>query len=147
MPKIEVSTIVRKSPSLVYKILKDMEKFPQFMSDVKQVKIFKKISNNTLLTEWKIDIDGTPVEWKEEDVFDDKMKKINFRMKEGSFKKYEGSWELRPVSNGTKIQLHTLLEWGVPNMEKHIGHVLEKKACRSIGSMLWLIRKRANNNG
>jgi hypothetical protein len=36
------------------------------------------------------------------------------------------------------------MEWGVPNFERYVGHVLEEKACRSIRSMLWLVRKKAN---
>lgn len=144
MPKINISTHIRKQLSVVYSILKNVERFPQFMRDVKEIKVIRKISDKEIITKWKVDIDGTPVEWTEEDIFNDNERKLKFRMLEGDFDKYEGIWTLMPTTKGTRIILDTYLEWGVPNFEKYIGHVLEKKACKSIKSMLWLIRKKAH---
>ena len=143
MPKIKISTIVRRPLSLIYEILQDVESFPSFMKDIKEVKVIERSDENTLIARWQTDIDGTPVEWIEENKFDERSKTINLKMIRGDFEKYEGKWKLFPVKNGTCLSFEAELDWGVPNFEKYIGHILEKKACRSIKSLLWLVRKKA----
>lgn len=143
MTTINISTITAKSPMAIYGILKEIDKFPQFMDDVKEVEVLQKISNDKVVTRWRTDIDGTPVEWVEADTYDDKKKSLTFKMLEGDFEKYEGKWLLTSLERGTKINLCSYLKWGVPNFERYIGHILENKAYRSLKSMLWLVRKRA----
>ena len=144
MVKIDISTKVRTSPQSVYSILKDMSKFSAFMRDVKSIEAIKRISHSEIITKWELDIDGTFIEWIEEDLFDIDRLSVKFRMIEGAFKKYEGAWLLVPISDGTQIKLSIVLDWGAPNFEKYVSHVLEEKVYRSLKSMLWLIRKRAN---
>lgn len=143
MPNVNISTIVAKSPVEIYRILKEIDKFPQFMKDAKEVKVLHRISDDKIVTRWKTDIDGTPVDWLEVDTYNDKEKSLVFKMLEGDFEKYEGRWTLTTLERGTKITLCTYLKWGIPNFERYIGHILENKAYRSLKSMLWLVRKRA----
>jgi len=144
MPDIKVTTKINKPPRLVYDILKEPNKFPLFMKDAKKIDVIRMALGNAIITKWAVDIDGTPIEWTEEDLYNDKEKRIKFRMVDGDLKKYEGEWTLSPVKGGSRISLSIQLEWGIPNFEKYIGSILENKLCRSMRSMVWLIRKRAN---
>lgn len=141
MPKINLFTKIRKSKNVIYNIIKNIEDYPTFMRDVKQIKIIK-LSENIVVSKWNADIDGTPVEWIEELKFN--KNKIEFCMLEGDFEKYIGSWILESINNDTKITLEAQLEWGLPNFEKYVGKIFEEKACNCIRGMLWAIRKKAH---
>ena len=143
MPKINLSTMVQKPLSLVYKILERVDNFHFFMRDVKGIKIIKRLEN-MIISEWKVDIDGTPVEWIQEDLYDKNKSQIEFRMLEGDFQEYQGRWIFEPRKDHTKIILEANLGWGVPNFEKYVGTFLEKKASESIRGMLWVIRREIN---
>lgn len=141
MPIIEVSTTVKADKGRVYEIIKAMEHFPEFMRNVKQVKVLER-KDNRIVTEWKTDIDGAPVEWVEEDIFDDEKMSCSFKAIEGDYK-YEGKWKLDEDGTGkTRVSILADLDWEVPTLGKFIGHILEKKARNSLKSMLNAITKK-----
>ncbi len=141
MPKIEVSTIVRKKDKqAVYDLLKEMQNFPIFMHGVKKLDIIEK-KDNKMITSWKVEIDGASLLWKEEDTFNDKEKSLKFKMLEGDYDNYEGKWQLEELSGDTKIILSANFDWGVPAFEKLVGDVLRRKARNSLRSMLNAIKK------
>jgi len=143
MPNINVCTIMDREPSEIYGILRNLEKFPEFIRDIEKIAILENKSNEIVITKWIADIDGTPVEWIETNHFNDNAKTMKFCMVKGAFEKYEGSWEIKKVANGSAIKFQAILEWGIPNFEKYIGNILEEKACKSIKGMIWLIKKHA----
>jgi len=141
VPKIEVSTIVRKKDKqAVYDLLKEMQNFPIFMHGVKKLDIIEK-KDNKMITSWKVEIDGASLLWKEEDTFNDKEKSLKFKMLEGDYDNYEGKWQLEELSGDTKIILSANFDWGVPAFEKLVGDVLRRKARNSLRSMLNAIKK------
>lgn len=144
MPRIEVSKTIAAAKKEVYEIIKNMERFPEFMSDVKQVKVIKK-QDDKIVTEWKADIDGVPLEWIEEDIFNDKEMSCAFKAIEGDYG-YKGRWKLEEANNGkTEVSVMAEFDWEVPHFEKFIGHILEKKARSSLRSMLSAITKKLSN--
>jgi ribosome-associated toxin RatA of RatAB toxin-antitoxin module len=143
MPKIEVSVKIRGPRDKVYKIIKDMENFPHFMREVKNLKIIKRM-DNALVTAWEIEVDGAPVNWKEEDYFDDANYQVRFNMLEGNYEEYQGRWLLQDISrNHTRLTLEADFDWGIPILEKHVSKALEDKARRSLLGMIQAIKKKA----
>lgn len=141
MPHIEVTKVILADKKRVYAVIKDMESFPEFMRDVKKVKVVEK-QGSRVVTEWQTDIDGAPVEWVEEDIFDDEKMSCTFKAIEGDYK-YEGQWELNEdVAGKTRVSVVANFDWEVPTLEKFIGHILEKKARNSLKSMLNAIQKK-----
>lgn len=147
MATIESSTIVSCDREKTYDFIKNnIEQFPKFIPNIKKLKLLQRLSPNKIITEWAVDIDGASVRWKEEDIFDDKNFCISFRMVEGDYAKYEGRWQFENTANGTKVYIAATLDWGIPNLGKHVGPVLEQKAKLNFRSMLWAIRKQLNKN-
>jgi ribosome-associated toxin RatA of RatAB toxin-antitoxin module len=141
MPIIQLSTIIRNNKrQAVYNLLKDMQRFPIFMRDVKDIDIIEK-KGNKLITFWRVSIDGADIFWKEEDIFNDKQMNLKFRMIEGDYSKYEGEWSLEDISEDTRIILYANFDWGVPAFEKLVGDILKKKARDALRSMLNAIKK------
>lgn len=146
MPVIEVSTKIKRPKIEVYKTIKNMESFPTFMRDIKNLNVIKRFSENRIVTSWETEIDGAPVSWKEEDIFDDKNCQVKFSMLEGYYKSYQGYWLLKNEANGTKLSLRVEFDWGIPILEKHVGMALENKARHSLLGMLQAIRKKLERN-
>ena len=146
MPRIEVSVNIKRPKREVYKVIRDMEKFPNFMRDVKSLRIVKRVSDEHFITLWEIEIDGAPVNWKEEVFFDGSGSLVKFSMMEGSYKKYHGAWLLEDSRYGTKLTMRVELDWGIPILEKYVGKALETKARRGLLGMIQAIKKEAENN-
>lgn len=141
MPRIEVSTKIKDSATSVYNTIKNMENFPNFMRDVKSLKIIKNLPDK-IITAWEIEIDGAPVKWKEEDIFDDKKLELSFNALEGDYKEYQGKWKIIPGHNHTKLTIEADFDWGIPVLEKYVGKALEKKAHLALLGMLQAIKNK-----
>jgi ribosome-associated toxin RatA of RatAB toxin-antitoxin module len=140
MPKIKVSTIVRKQDKqTVYDLLKNIQEFPRFMRDLKSLKVMEK-SDNRLVTSWNVVIDGASIVWKEEDIFNDQKRGLKFKMIEGDYSNYAGEWILDETPHGTKVTIVADFDWGLPVFEKFVGNILARKARKSLKSMLNAIK-------
>jgi ribosome-associated toxin RatA of RatAB toxin-antitoxin module len=142
MPKVEVSVNIKKPKEEVYKVIKDMESFPLFMRHVKNLKIIKRW-NDGIITAWSIEIEGAPVNWREEDFFNDANYELKFNMIEGDYEEYEGRWLLQDYNNSTKLTLEANFDWGIPVLEMYVGKALEKKARRSLLGMVQAVKNKA----
>jgi len=140
MPEIQVSTTIKKDKTIVYNVLKEMGRFPDFMKGVKRLDVINK-NKTTLITSWQVEIDGANIIWKEEDNFNDEDMSLRFKMIDGDYDKYEGIWRLEEVRGATRISINADFEWGVPVFEKLVGDVLEQKARKGLRTMLLAIKK------
>lgn len=113
MPYVEVSKVINAPKGSLYGILKDMEKYPQFMKDLKSVKVLER-HENTTLTEWETTIMGNKIKWVEKDIFDDANHHIRYHQKSGDLHKFEGEWILTEIDQGTRVTLTVDFEIGVP---------------------------------
>ncbi|MFH1202232.1 MAG: SRPBCC family protein [Candidatus Omnitrophota bacterium] len=141
MAKIQSQILVKKGREEIFNLLKDMERFPEFMRDVKSLHILEHVDNK-LITKWQIEIENTAITWKEEDVFDDKNYTLKFHMLEGDYQEYQGSWRLEPHSGTTRIKIDAVFDWGIPVLERFVANVLERKARLAFEGMLKSIKKR-----
>ncbi len=135
MPYVETSIFVDKKPDLVYDFAKDMERYPEYMSDVESVKVIERKESETL-SEWVTNIEGTPIVWIERDSFDDISKKISYQLIEGDLDKFEGTWSFAPENSGTRITLGVDFDFGIPHLEELIGPTLVSKVKENSDMML-----------
>lgn len=141
MPYVEVALPVMAKPEVVYPILKDMEKYPEFMADLKSVEVIER-GTNTTLTKWVSNVDGRIIKWTEIDTFDDENMHISYRQTEGDLKKFEGEWILTPVDGGTEIKLTVDFEFGIPMIAGLLNPILKKKVRENSVNMLQAIKDR-----
>lgn len=146
MPTIQLSDIIKQDRKKVYQILKNIDKFPEFMSNVKKSMILER-SGNKIITSWEVELDGTIVLWKEEDAFNDKEYKIDFNMLEGDYAQYSGTWQVGEDKNGSRIDLNIIIDYGAPALEEFIGGLLEKKTILTLKGMLLAIKRKAEAIG
>ena len=104
MPYVATSIAIDAPAALIYELAKDQERFPQFMPDVESVTVVERHADR-VLTRWKTLIEDAPIEWLEEDRFDDAAQRIDYKLLEGDLDTFEGTWTFVPDTAGTLVTL------------------------------------------
>lgn len=141
MPFVEVVISVDCNREKIYPILKNMEKYPEFMKDLVSVEILERTGHNTV-SKWVSNVDGRVIKWTELDTFDDENMHIAYRQIEGDLKKFEGEWILTPLIEGTEIKLTVDFEFGIPMIAGLLNPILKKKVRDNSMNMLKAIKEK-----
>jgi len=135
MPYVE-STIVVDAPAReVYELAKEQERFPQFMPDVETVTVLER-HPGYIVTRWKTLVEDAPIEWTEEDRFDDANVRIDYKLIEGDLDTFEGAWTFEERDGKTHVTLGVEYDFGVPTLAELIGPTLAKKVKENSEMML-----------
>lgn len=141
MPFVEVVISIDCNREKIYPILKDMEKYPEFMKDLVSVEILERTGHNTV-SKWVSNVDGRVIKWTELDTFDDENMHIAYKQIEGDLKKFEGEWILTPLIEGTEIKLTVDFEFGIPMIAGLLNPILKKKVRDNSMNMLKSIKEK-----
>ena len=141
MPCVEVSLPVAAPQEVIYNILKDMNKYPEFMNDLVSVTVLEREENQTI-THWISNVDGRIIQWTERDIFDDEQMQITYYQTAGDLRKMEGSWVLTPVAEGTEVKLIVDFDFGIPMISGLLHPILKKKVRTNSENMLQAIKQR-----
>lgn len=144
MPYVEVALPVNAERDQIYPILKDMEKYPEFMADLVSVEVIER-KDNTTISKWVSNVDGRIIKWTELDTFDDINMHISYKQTEGDLKRFEGEWILTPVTGGTEIKLTVDFEFGIPMIAGLLNPILKRKVRDNSMNMLSAIKERMEN--
>ena len=142
MPYVATTITVDAPAALIYELAKDQERFPQFMPDVESVTIVER-HDDRVLTRWKTLIEDAPIEWLEEDRFDDVALRIDYKLLEGDLDTFEGAWTFASDAGGTLVALEVTYDFGVPTLAELIGPTLEKKVRENADMMLAALKAEA----
>lgn len=135
MPLVEARIVINGVPKDIYNVAKQQEKFPDFMSDVEEIKIIERSANRTI-SEWTTNVEGIPICWKEEDIFDDEANSITYNLIEGDLDKFEGAWTFEAKDEGTEVVLTVDFDFGMPTLADLLGPILEVKVRENAEMML-----------
>jgi coenzyme Q-binding protein COQ10 len=144
VPFVATSIVVAAPAADVYELAKDQERFPEYMPDVESVTVVERGSER-VVTRWKTLIEDAPIEWLEEDRFDDGALCIDYRLIEGDLDRFEGSWTFTPSDGGTLVELGVTYDFGVPTLAELIGPTLEKKVRENAEMMLAALKAEAES--
>lgn len=126
----------------MYELAKDQERFPQFMPDVETVVVLERHPDR-VISRWKTLVEEAPIEWIEEDRFDDANLRIDYRLLEGDLDKFEGGWRFSEREGMTHVKLGVDYDFGVPTLAELIGPTLQKKVRENSEMMLAALKKEA----
>ena len=85
--------------------------------NIKKLDVVRR-EKNLLLTQWEVEIDKVVLSWRQWDTLDLKKGRIDFKLQEGVFSKYEGSWQIsRPHKDSVMLELCVNIDWGLPLFE------------------------------
>jgi ribosome-associated toxin RatA of RatAB toxin-antitoxin module len=145
MPSVEVSIVVDAPARRVYELAKDQERFPEFMPDVESVKIVERTADR-IVSRWKTLVEEAPIEWTEEDVFDDDGLSVRYKLLEGDLDKFEGIWRFVDGDGRTNVTLVVDYDFGVPTLAELIGPTLHKKVNENAEMMLAGLKREAESS-
>ena len=141
---IRMSRAIASPSSTAYDIVKDVERFPDFMSNVVSVKLIES-DKSRKVAEWETRLDDAPLEWVEEGIYDDAGQMVRFRAVEGVFDRFDGFWKVTPLESGCEVTLELTYELGLPEIEHIVGPLLKTRLIDNANEMLSAIEKRAVN--
>ncbi|MBC5810096.1 MAG: SRPBCC family protein [Candidatus Eremiobacteraeota bacterium] len=144
MPSVETRIEVNAPAREVYELAKDQGRFPDFMPDVESVTIVERTSHR-ILSRWKTLVEEAPIEWLEEDLFDDEAMRVDYRLLEGDLDKFEGTWTFEDGDGRTQVTLVVDYDFGVPTLAELIGPTLHKKVKENAEMMLAALKREAES--
>jgi ribosome-associated toxin RatA of RatAB toxin-antitoxin module len=142
MPYVETTIVIAAPARAVYELAKDQERFPQFMPDVETVSVVERHADHWI-TRWKTLVEEAPIEWTEEDRFNDDALRIDYKLLEGDLDKFEGAWTFEERDGATTVVLGVDYDFGVPTLAELIGPTLEKKVKENSEMMLAALKAEA----
>jgi ribosome-associated toxin RatA of RatAB toxin-antitoxin module len=144
MPFVECTVVVDAPARLVYELAKEQERFPDFMPDVETVVVLERHPDK-VITRWKTLVEDAPIEWTEEDRFDDGALRIDYALIEGDLDTFEGAWTFDERDGRTRVVLGVEYDFGVPTLAELIGPTLEKKVRENSEMMLAALKAEAES--
>ncbi|HVR46256.1 MAG TPA: aromatase/cyclase [Candidatus Binatia bacterium] len=142
MPYVESRIVIDAPARVVYELAKDQERFPEFMPDVETVTILERSAAGAI-SRWKTLVEEAPIEWTEEDRFDDEALRIDYRLLEGDLDKFEGAWTFEHRDGATHVVLGVDYDFGVPTLAELIGPTLQQKVRENSEMMLAALKRQA----
>lgn len=146
MARVELETVIHAPLETVYAIARDVEAFPQFMPDVKSVKILEKSADGSrTLTEWVAYASQLKlqVKWTEEDIWDDANHTCRFRQVKGDYDQMEGLWEFLPHPEGTLFRSTLDYELRVPLLGAIVQKVVHHLVTQNLKGILEGVKAQA----
>lgn len=144
MPYVEEQILIHGNIDEVFAIAADMESYPRYMPDVESVTVLERKEDSTV-TDWVTNVEGTPIVWTEVDEFDRANHCIRYRLIEGDLDKFEGEWRFERVGTATRVTLGVDYDFGIPNLTELIGPTLEVKVRENSQMMLRAMKEHAES--
>jgi coenzyme Q-binding protein COQ10 len=142
MPYVESRIAIAAPARAVYELAKDQERFPEFMPDVETVRVLERFSDR-VISRWKTLVEEAPIEWTEEDRFDDEVLRIDYALLEGDLDTFQGAWTFEERDGLTHVLLTVEYDFGVPTLAELIGPTLQRKVLENSEMMLKALKQQA----
>jgi ribosome-associated toxin RatA of RatAB toxin-antitoxin module len=139
---ISVQRILDASPEDSFRIVVEVEDFPDFMTNVTSVQVLSSNGNRKVVA-WEMMIDDAPLDWTEEVTYDNSRLRVDFRAIEGVFLRFDGYWQVHRLDGRSRVELRLEYDLGIPEIESVIGPVLKTRLMENLESMLTCIETRA----
>jgi ribosome-associated toxin RatA of RatAB toxin-antitoxin module len=144
VPYVETKIVIAAPARDVYELAKEQERFPAYMPDVESVTILERGAGR-VVSRWKTLVEEAPIEWTEEDRFDDAALRIEYKLIEGDLDTFEGVWTFENVDGATSVVLGVEYDFGVPTLAELIGPTLQRKVRENSEMMLAALKREAES--
>lgn len=133
--QVKISRFIPAKPWRVIRMIARVQDFPRFMANVLQVEVIEK-SRHSAISQWHVDVEGLPIQWKEKDTFDYQNFCVRFKSIEGDLELFEGEWALQKHQDGTEVTVDVTAQLGIPIIEKVVTTLLQEKLTKNFQMML-----------
>ncbi len=150
MPIIKQSVEIDAPIENVYRVARDVEKFPEFMDDLQSLVIIEgSVDSDRTVTAWVglIRDFKMTIKWTQEDLWNDSLYRDDFKMLQGDMDKMEGLWQF--VSEGpnkTRFDSTVDYEYDVPLIGAMVKNLIKKKMTDNLQATMDAIKAKAEGN-
>jgi coenzyme Q-binding protein COQ10 len=145
LPVVEVEQRVAAPADAIWGLISDVEAHAQMMGHVRSVEV-RETGPGYRVTAWEVDVKGCAMRWVERAEIDDERKRIDYRLIEGDLARWEGSWQLRPLADGSvDVALSVSFDIGVPELSDMLDPVAERAIRENSLAMLALLASHAGS--
>lgn len=149
MPRVNTENTIDAPIEEVWKMAQDVEKMPDFMSDLVWVKVLEEEQTSPFtrrtVTEWmgRIKQFNRNLHWVEEDIWNDEEKICHFWQIRGDYTDYRGSWKF--VSQGASTQVLLEIDYviDIPLLGPLMQKVVKKLMQENCDTMLRCLKSEA----
>jgi ribosome-associated toxin RatA of RatAB toxin-antitoxin module len=144
LPTVKSSIEINGAVDDVYAFAKNVEAFPEFMPDVKSIKVVERSADGgRTVTDWTgiVKEFKTTIKWTEEDVWDDQARTCRFSLVKGDYSKYSGLWTFTDLGSGTRFDSEIEVEYDVPLVGALIKGLIARKMKENVDNMLVAIKR------
>jgi len=151
MGLIQAQVMVNAPREKVFEMARHVEDYPAFMPDVEEIEILERdLEKGIARVRWvgKVEVGSIrkKVRWVEEEIWDPKELRGEFKLIEGDYKHYFGEWEFIEMPKGqTLLTLDVDFDLGLPLIGPLINKLLDKIMLTNCQSMLEAIKRRVEN--
>jgi ribosome-associated toxin RatA of RatAB toxin-antitoxin module len=145
MPKIEMRTTIKAPLDKVVEIARDVERYPEFMPDVRGVRILEtSVDGNTQRVEWigYIKQFAREIKWVQEDRWVTPSR-VEYAQIQGDYDRMQGYWEFRDAGGDTEFTSVFDYEYKVPLVGALLAKVVDFVVRQNLNSVMAGIQKRA----
>jgi fatty aldehyde-generating acyl-ACP reductase len=141
--EIQISKIIPAEKWRVIRLLTKVNEFPSYIPCVKEATVIHK-KHNIMLTKWRVQIDGVPISWVEEDTLALNEKTIYFRATEGDLAEFKGKWQFLDHPQGTEVKIEVLLKVGIPSVNESVdaGNYIKRLLSKNFEAILDAVERR-----
>lgn len=142
MPYVEEKIEINGDINELFALISDVTLFPDFMEDVKSVKILEE-GDGWKISEWVNIVDGRTIQWTEKDFILPDEYRVNFELVKGDLKSYSGFWQLvnKPdVPSVVDVTFAIDFEFGMPVIATLIHPILARVLRNNMKQMLQAVK-------
>lgn len=147
MPVIEQSVEINAPAELVFRVARNVEEFPNFMSDLQSLKILETSDNGgRTVTEWVgiIQAFKMKIRWTQEDRWNTEILRDEFTMIQGDMDRMEGYWQFTAVdANHARFESKVDYDLNVPMVGPMVKGLVKKLMTENLQTTLNAIKRRA----
>lgn len=140
MPLVERTITIKAPAEEVYQVIRDVERYPRFVPDVKEVRIISEDPQGRI-TRWHAVIDGVAFRWTERDEYDGARMMVKYRLVEGDLEKFEGEWRVDQDGESARVTLTLEYELGIPAFDELMGASLFERMVQAVQGFLMAIKE------
>jgi len=115
MPTVDLTHLIARPISSVWRTLTDIERYPEHMTDVREVQVLEE-DGNRRVSRWTVLFKGSDMTWTEEETLEQDQMVMRFRQTQGDLAAYHGHYRLSVEDDRTRLDMHVEFDIGLPEM-------------------------------
>jgi coenzyme Q-binding protein COQ10 len=119
------SRLVRHPAELMYRVVADVEKYPEFLPWVMALRVLSR-GENRISAEMAVGYGGLRERYVSDVVLDPAALRIDVTQTKGPFKTLENHWHFTPQGHGCEVEFSILFEFKSRLLHGVAGHAFEK---------------------